>query len=262
MTPLPVRENADMSEPPTSPSVQTVIFDFYGTLARSTHWISIPEVLGEHGVEVTDGAMRRYFEGHDGVEHAEHSQSRDHYLAWQRRRMEAMLAETDVHPGEYDRIVAKLREGTATRVLERYPEVLDVLAALRDQGLRLAICSNWDWDLTEALDEVGLAGAFDVVVSSAWAGARKPHPRIFEATLAELDEPADQCFFVGDTWIPDVEGPRSVGLRPAYLEREGHWPDPGAPVDATRDDLAHRIPDLRGVLDVLDGLEASRRAVP
>lgn len=249
-----------MSEPPR---IQTVIFDFYGTLARATHWVSIPEVLGEHGIDVSDAAMRQYFEGHDGLEHVKHSQSRDHYLEWQRRRMLAMLAQTDVHPGEYDQIVEKLRGGTATRILERYSEVVDVLDALRGRGVRLAICSNWDWDLTEALDEAGLAGAFDVVVSSAWAGARKPHPRIFETTLAELDEPAGGCLFVGDTWLPDVEGPRSVGLLPAYLEREEHWPDPGAPVDPeVRAASAHRIPDLTGVLDVVDGLDVTRRAIP
>ena len=138
-----------------------------------------------------------------------------------------------------------------------------MLATLRERGLRLAICSNWDWDLTEAIGEVGLDGAFDVVVSSAWAGARKPHPRIFDATLAQLDEPSSGCLFVGDTWIPDVEGPCTVGLRSAYLERDGHWPDPGAPVDATaRAASAHCIPDLTGVLAVLDGLDRSSPAVP
>ncbi len=246
-----------------SPTIPTVIFDFYGTLARSTHWVSIPEVLGEHGIEVTDAAMRQYFEGHDGVEHLEHSQSREHYIAWQRRRMLAMLVETDVHSGEYDEIIEKLAAGSATRVLERYPEVVDVLDALRDRGTRLAICSNWDWDLAEAIDESGLAGRFDVVVSSAWVGARKPHPRIFEATLAQLDERPAEILFVGDTWIPDVEGPRSVGLRPAYLERDGHWPDPGAPADpGVRVASVSCIPDLTGVLDLVDGLEVSRRAIP
>jgi putative hydrolase of the HAD superfamily len=250
-----------MSEPPA-----TVIFDFYGTLARSTHWVSIPEVLGEHGFEVSDAAMRRYFEGHDGVEHVEHSQSREHYVAWQRDRMLVMLAETDIHPGEYDTIVEKLRAGTATRVLERYPEVLEVLTTLRDRGVRLAVCSNWDWDLAEALDEAGLAGRFEVVVSSAWAGARKPHPRIFETTLDQLGARPEGILFVGDTWIPDVEGPRSVGLLPAYLERDDHWQDPGAPVDPTvRAAAAACIPDLTGVLDLVDWLEGSTgsvRAIP
>ena len=86
-----------------------------------------------------------------------------------------------------------------------------MIAGLRDRGLRLAICSNWDWDLDLAVDEVGLADAFDVVVSSAWAGARKPHPRIFEHTLAKVGVDPSAVLFVGDTWGPDVVGPARTG---------------------------------------------------
>ena len=54
------------------------------------------------------------------------------------------------------------------------------------RGVALAICSNWDWDLHEAVESAGLTGSFDVVVSSAWVGARKPHPRIYAHTLEQL----------------------------------------------------------------------------
>ena len=101
-------------------------------------------------------------QGIDGIDHAEHSGSRDDYVAWQRRRLLAMLAETDLHPGEYDVVVQKLQSGSAQRVMEAYPETHEVLAELRARGLRLAVCSNWDWDLAEALDEVGLGDSFDV----------------------------------------------------------------------------------------------------
>jgi putative hydrolase of the HAD superfamily len=68
-------------------------------------------------------------------------------------------------------------------------------------------------------------------VSSAWAGARKPHPRIFDDTLAKVGVAADAAVFVGDTWGPDVVGPMSMGMRAVYLRRDGHWPDPTAPND-------------------------------
>jgi putative hydrolase of the HAD superfamily len=236
---------------PRSP-LDAVVFDFYGTLARASRWVSISEVLADHGASVSEEVMRSYFEGHDGVEHVEHSRSRDHYVAWQRTRMLTMLAETDVHPGEYDLIVDKLRHGTSTRVLQPYDEVGEVLDALGELGCALAICSNWDWDLDEAVEEVGLAGRFDVVMSSAWAGARKPHPRIFAETLSKLGTDPARTLFVGDTWGPDVEGPLVAGMRPVYLERESHWPDPGAPDDAAeRTARAACITDLRGLLAVV-----------
>jgi putative hydrolase of the HAD superfamily len=202
-----------------------VLLDYYGTLAHATHWISADDVLAEHGYELPLETRDRWFnDGIDGIEHLEQSRSRDDYM-----------------------ILEKLREGASSRVLEAYPEVPDVLVDLRARGLRLGVCSNWDWDLTQAVDEAGLADLVDVQVSSAWAGARKPHPRIFEHTLTKLGVEPAACVFVGDTWGPDVAGPRAMGMTPLYLSRDGHWPDPTAPEDLDADG-AVVIPDLRGVL--------------
>ena len=93
----------------------------------------------------------------------------------------------------------------------------DVLAVAR--GLHLAICSNWDWDLDPAVEEVGLAESVDTVMSSAWAGARKPHPRIFERTLDQvileyLTNEADQEQLV---LMVDGEQHLGLGLRAALL---------------------------------------------
>ncbi len=231
------------------PSATAVVLDFYGTLAHATHWISADDVLAEHGYELPPDTRDRWFnDGIDGIEHLEHSRSREHYMAWQRERLLGMLAETDVHPGEYEMILDKLRHGAASRVLETYPEVPGVLEELGSRGVRLTICSNWDWDLSQAVDEVGLSELVDVQVSSAWAGARKPHPRIFADTLEKLGVEPPACVFVGDTWGPDVAGPRALGMTPVYLTREGHWPDPTAPhdIEAEGVDVAE---DLRGVLD-------------
>jgi putative hydrolase of the HAD superfamily len=231
--------------------VQAVVFDFYGTLGRATKWVSVDAVLSDHGIDLSEETRNVWWnQGIDGIDHAEHSGSRDDYVAWQRRRLLAMLAETDLHPGEYDVVVEKLQEGSAQRVLETYPETHEVLAALRARGVRLAVCSNWDWDLHEALGEVGLGDSFDVVVSSAWAGARKPHPRIFADTLEKLGTSAESVVFVGDTWGPDVVGPRSFGMRAVYLQRDGHWPDPTAPSDLTAQDVT-LAPDLRTLVELV-----------
>jgi putative hydrolase of the HAD superfamily len=232
-------------------AVQAVVFDFYGTLARATAWLSVDMVLAEHGYELPEEIRDRFWnEGLDGMEHLEHSTSRERYQAWQHKRLMAMLAETDVHPGEYESILEKLRQGNEARVLEAYDETAAVLTELRARGLPLAICSNWDWDLDEAVDEVGLSEAVDVVVSSAWAGARKPHPRIFEHTLSKVGTDAGNVVFVGDTWGPDVVGPRAMGMTPLYLRRDGHWPDTTAPRDPDAEGISIGA-DLRAVLDVV-----------
>jgi putative hydrolase of the HAD superfamily len=231
--------------------VTAALFDFYGTLAQATRWVSIDLVLAERGYVLPDDVRDRWWNrGVDGIEHFEHSRSRDHYQAWQRERLLGMLAETDVHPGEYEAILEQFRIGNATRVLEAYTEARGVLEALRDRGLPVGICSNWDWDLSEAVDEVGLTNLVEVVVSSAWAGARKPHPRIFEQSLAKLGADASEVAFVGDTWGPDVVGPQAMGMTPVYLRRVGHWPDDTAP--EMLDEGVFVAADLRAVLDLIE----------
>ncbi len=230
---------------------RAVLVDFYGTLARATSWVSVDVVLAEHGVELADSVRDRFWnDGIDGIEHLEHSESRDHYDAWQRSRLLAMLSETDLHPGEYDVILEKLTKGNEARVLEAYDETLDVLNDVHERGYPVAICSNWDWDLAEAVEEAGVSDAVDVVVSSAWAGARKPHPRIFEHTLEKVGVAPADTLFVGDTWGPDVVGPRSMGMTPLYLQREGHWPDSTAPGDLAGQRV-ETAPDLRRILELL-----------
>ena len=150
----------------------------------------------------------------DGHEHVEQSRSRDHYLAWQRERLLAMLARGRRPPRRAQTILDDLQAGRAARVLEAYDEVPGVLRRPpRARPGAWSICSNWDWDLEPAIAEAGLAGRFDTVVSSAWAGARKPHPRIYRYLLeqAAASIPHD-VLFVGDTWGPDVEGPLAAGM--------------------------------------------------
>lgn len=228
---------------------EAVLLDFCGTLARATHWVSFDDVLAARGHRLAPDAYERWHnDGIDGIEHDEHSASRDHYVAWQRERTMAMLAETDVHPGEYEAILDELRTGNASRVIEAYDEVPEVLAELRARGLRLVVCSNWDWDLAEAVEEAGLAGALDVVVSSAWVGARKPHPRIYSHTLAAAGVDPGAAVFVGDTWGPDVAGPLAAGISPCYLRRTDHWADGTRPHDGGDVPV---LADLRGLLDHL-----------
>lgn len=231
-----------------------VLLDFYGTVARATQWVSADAVLAEHGYHLEPDAYQRFYnDGIDGIEHDEHSQSREHYVAWQRQRTLAMLAETDVHPGEYEEILEKLRGGNASRVIEAYDEADEVLRELRARGVRLVICSNWDWDLREAIDEAGLTTHFDAVISSAWVGARKPHPRIYADALEAAEVEAGEALFIGDTWGPDVEGPLAAGIRAVYLRREGHWPDGTCPHDAPASTGTPVLADLRGLLDLVDG---------
>jgi len=229
-------------------AAQAVIFDFYGTLARATTWDGPHEVLARHGVAIEPAAARAlYSDDIDGTEHRAHSASRDHYVAWQRERTARFLDRCAVPPPLLHAVLEEIHAASASRVIEAYEEAPTVLAELRSSGVAVAICSNWDWDLAEAVDEAGLSGSVDLVVSSAWVGARKPHPLIYDRTIEQIGVDPSRAVFVGDTWGPDVEGPLAAGMTPVYLRRHGHWPDHTCP---------HPDPRSAGGVEVVTDLTA------
>ena len=231
--------------------VRAAIFDFYGTLARAVAWgPDVAEVLAAHGLRL-DEAARAAWEGEvfDGMEHHEHSASRDRYVAWERRRLRRLAEACGAPPGDTEALTAALHAATRDFRMAAYDEVPAVLAELQDRGLVVAVCSNWTWDLDDALEQAGLGSAADVVVTSAQAGVRKPHPAIFALTLQRCGVGPGEAVFVGDTWYPDVEGARAAGLLPVHVWRDGDpWTTATPP---PLPDGVHRIPDLRGVLTLV-----------
>jgi putative hydrolase of the HAD superfamily len=229
--------------------VKAVIFDFYNTLAETTNFgPSWEELVIELGYSLPPDVRERWWnDGIDGTEHDEHSASREHYVAWQQSRVRSMLTDCGVPSAAQDVFIERVREIGAHNRIDAYEEVDDVLRDLRARGLALAICSNWDWDLDEAIESAGLTGSFDVVVSSAWIGARKPHPRIYTHTLEQLGVAPEDALFVGDTWTCDVDGPRTAGMRAVYLRRTHLGVDHTAPEPVHFPDDVHHAHDLRAV---------------
>jgi putative hydrolase of the HAD superfamily len=130
-----------------------------------------------------------------------------------------------------------LDHATARRVMlaalefRPYPDVVPTLTALRGEGRRLVIVSNWDCSLPEWLGPPGLLALVDGVVTSADVGAAKPDPRIFRRGLELAGGRPQDAVHVGDSVANDVEGARALGIRAVLLQRAG---DPPAGVDHIR----------------------------
>ena len=105
-----------------------------------------------------------------------------------------------------------------------YPEVPRTLSALRDDGVRLVVVSNWDGSLHEVLDATGLAPHVDAVVTSAETGAAKPDREIFARALSAAGTPAGATLHVGDRLEEDVAGARAAGIEPVLVVRDGRPP--------------------------------------
>jgi putative hydrolase of the HAD superfamily len=186
--------------------------------------------LAEAGFEVSEeraaagfAAEIEYYLAHhlDGADRASLDDLRD-------RCATVMMEALDV--GGLDHATAR-RVMLAALEFRPYPDVVPALTALRGEGRRLVIVSNWDCSLPEWLGPPGLLALVDGVVTSADVGAAKPDPRIFRRGLELAGGRPQDAVHVGDSVANDVEGARALGIRAVLLQRAG---DPPAGVDHIR----------------------------
>jgi len=229
--------------------VGAVIFDFYGTLAR---WADSPAsiyeaVFAAQGYRLEPAVLEEYFSRYDGVDHAEHSVSEEAYEAWVRTRLRELTDACGVGGSHVEAVIDALRESDRGRMVA-YPEAESTLSSLREAGVAVGVCSNWGWELDDFLREVGLLHLVDAGVTSARAGARKPHPGIYVRAAEALGVDLRQALFVGDSWEPDVRGPRRMGMTAVHVWRPEERSGQSAPPLEAGD---HRVGELTGVLELL-----------
>jgi putative hydrolase of the HAD superfamily len=133
---------------------------------------------------------------------------------------------------------------TAVRLIDGVPALL---ATLRSGGRRLALVSNThSAEMVRGhLAAMGIADAFDAVVTSVEIGYRKPRPEIFTAALTAVGSAAGDTVFVGDSYDPDFVGPTRMGMRAYLIVGDGR--DAPSEVPASR--------RLRTVLDLATRLD-------
>lgn len=100
-----------------------------------------------------------------------------------------------------------------------FPEVLDVLPALRARGVRLGVLSNAPSDLPQLLDRLGITPHLDFCVVSASEGVKKPDRRVFDVAVSRAGVAAHEMLHVGDMYLEDVLGGRAAGLNTLLIER-------------------------------------------
>jgi putative hydrolase of the HAD superfamily len=204
------------------PDIDAVVFDFYGTLGVSTRAEGIEVVLERFGY-TWDASLSRHWsiDRLNGLAHAKASRSAADYRAWRWRRRRRYLEKLGVDASDMHEVLRAIGDWESEAAMSIFDDVRGVTGWLDTAGIKLGICSNWDWDLDGLLRQAGVDHLFDSIIWSARAGARKPHRRIYASALRDLDVAGDQALFVGDSWLADVVGPARFGIRSVHLNRSG-----------------------------------------
>jgi putative hydrolase of the HAD superfamily len=131
-------------------------------------------------------------------------------------------------------------------------DTLPVLAELKRQGYKLGIISNAgdDEDIQNLVDKAMIRPFFDLIISSAAVGIRKPNPRIFELSLAKLDVKPSQAAMIGDTLGADVLGAKNANLFSIFLTRRADPTTNPAKIETIQPDaVIHTLSELPDLLD-------------
>lgn len=105
-----------------------------------------------------------------------------------------------------------------------FDDVRPCLGALVDHGYACVAVSNWDADLPELLEGLGIGAYFSDVVASAAVGIRKPDPSIFELALDRNGLSPHEVVHIGDHVDADGRGAVNVGIRPIIIDRGDREP--------------------------------------
>jgi len=116
----------------------------------------------------------------------------------------------DIYRGELDAI------GWNYRVFDDVEPALDALA---EAGVKRAVISNADADVTNFCLHMGFAKQMDLIVTSALVGWEKPDARTYFAALDPLEVAPGDALHIGDQALSDVAGAGAIWMAAALIDR-------------------------------------------
>lgn len=200
-------------------TIKNVIFDFDMTLGfRTTMWTdTVKELLLENNVYATSEQIRPVT--HGGVypwsdptmSHADFFKGKDWWQVVSGNIAQG-LTENDVcSASEAEKAMAGLRERFCDkRYWKLFPDTLDTLEQLTEEGYSLALVSNHIPEAREIFNHLGLGAYFPRMVISSEEEYEKPHPEILSKALGDFSK--DKTVLVGDNYFADVLGAIQFGM--------------------------------------------------
>ncbi len=134
------------------------------------------------------------------------------------------------------------------------PDVKDTLAELERRGYTMGIIANTitETEIPDWMIEDGVAHYFKTVILSSKVRLRKPDPAIYDLACRAIGKLPENCAYIGDNPIRDVEGTRAAGW-PMMIRIDEPETIKNEPQDVTsRAD--HTITEISQILDIFPPL--------
>lgn len=125
---------------------------------------------------------------------------------------------TEVDASNAEALVAEYRlwnQEHHDELVTEFPHVKEVLVALQEAGVRLAVVSTKRGDtLRKGLDLMGITELFEVIISQDEVTHTKPHPEPVEKAVALLGVEKSKTLMIGDN-SHDILGGHNAGVKAA-----------------------------------------------
>jgi HAD superfamily hydrolase (TIGR01509 family) len=109
---------------------------------------------------------------------------------------------------------------------------------------RLAVISNADGRIADALGRAGIADCFETITDSGIVGKEKPHPAIFEAALSSMGVAPQESLYIGDVYSVDYLGATGVGMQGMLFDIVGAYKDKRVPRVESLEELEARLGNM------------------
>lgn len=108
-------------------------------------------------------------------------------------------------------------------------DAVPTLRTLKGHGYLLGLISNTsdDKNVQQLVDRFELRPYFDIILTSAGCGIRKPDERIFHLALDYFGLPPGKTAMVGDTLEADILGANRAGMYSIWITRRAQVADEG-----------------------------------
>ena len=235
--------------------MKAILFDYGATLDTfGQHWGMVIWHGYEHlGIPVTEAQYRdAYVYGERTLGSKDIIQPTDTFLTTLDVKIDlqfdflrdsgAWLPEPGERTARHDALVEYLYSGLQRNM----SHTRQILSQLSDNGIPMALVSNFYGNVETVLGEMQIRDFFCDVIESAQVGIRKPDPRLYALGVealrkkqlpGHLDE--SDILVVGDSIQKDIIPAKSLGCKTAWFKGEG-WKK--EPVDETIPDFV--ITDL------------------
>ncbi|MFQ5515042.1 MAG: HAD family hydrolase [Myxococcota bacterium] len=232
--------------------LRAVFIDAGNTLFAMDYAL-MSETLEELGVHLAPGVLQRAEAAarpavSSRVAAGRSTESSELFRFYMQELLSHALGEAHELPdGLLERWVARLQAPDArARLWTRVPRgTREWLRTLRAAQLRLAVVSNSDGTIEDALRRTNLREYVDHVVDSGTVGFEKPDPRIFRHALERVRVEPGEALHVGDLYAVDVLGARAAGVHALLLDPHGDWRGVECEVAQDLEEVTHRILSVR-----------------